>query len=70
MSLRKIFKKSLVATENVSPTQLTVTDLAPLLSRVSTKERLWVPYLSSCVLSHVNCHIAIPASPQESSKYK
>lgn len=50
-------KKSLVA-ENVSPTQLTVTDLDPLFSRVPTKKCLWVSYLSLCVFSHVNCHTA------------
>lgn len=51
-------KKSLMATENVSPTQLTVTDLDPLFSHVPTKKCLWVSYLSSCVFSHVNCHTA------------
>lgn len=63
-------KKSLVATENVSPTQLTVTDLDPHFSHVPTKKRLWVSYLSSCVFSHVHCHTAFPASPQASYKYK
>lgn len=69
VNLREI-KKSLVATENVSPTQLTVTDLDPHFAHVPTKKRLWVSYLSSCVFSHVHCHTAFPASPQASYKYK